>query len=54
MARARALESDLRDWCRLKCGENVQVGEIGMDLIAGKARLVSRTHPTSAVLCDGW
>jgi hypothetical protein len=52
MARARALESDLRDWCRLKCGKNVTVGEVGMDLIAGKVRLVSQSLFDSLIYRD--
>jgi hypothetical protein len=43
IARARALESDLRDWCHVKCGEKIPVGEVGMDLIAGKVRPVSQS-----------
>jgi hypothetical protein len=43
MARARTLESDLRDWCRAKSSENLPVGEVGMDLIAGQPRLVSQS-----------
>jgi hypothetical protein len=43
MARARTLESDLRDWCRAKSSEALLVGEVGMDLIAGQPRLVSQS-----------
>ncbi len=43
MARARTLESDLRDWCRTKSAEATVVGEVGMDLVAGRPRLVSQS-----------
>ena len=43
MARARTLESDLRDWCRARSSESLSVGEVGMDLIAGQPRLVSQS-----------
>jgi hypothetical protein len=40
LARARALDNDLRDWCRARSSEELLVGEVGMDLVAGQPRLV--------------
>jgi hypothetical protein len=45
LAQARALDADLRNWCRVECAkeEGVFVAEVGMDLIAGQCRLVRQS-----------
>jgi len=45
LAQARTLDPDLRNWCRAECArdEGVFVAEVGMDLIAGRCRLVRQS-----------
>jgi hypothetical protein len=45
LARARGLTDDLRAWCRsaTQINQDIFIGEVGLDLIAGQTRLVAQS-----------
>lgn len=45
LARARGVSADLRAWCREECqrAEGDLIAEVGLDLIAGRKRLVMQS-----------